>query len=113
MFSTFEALVFIAGATTAAMLARHFAIRFVLRRNYSRRRQQLYILTPMFAAMFLTMNAVWMPPNAIWMSSNWPDLLIIPQVTTFQVIFMVPLLLAFSFLPNPFWKQDRQETEPR
>jgi uncharacterized membrane protein len=98
MFSDLEDAMLIISAVAAAMVARYYAVRFVRRRSFSRRRQQIYILTPMFAAMFLVLNG-------FWMSLSWPDMLAIPVITLFQIGFMIPIIIAFSLLPNPFWKE--------
>jgi hypothetical protein len=106
MFSDFEAALFIVAGTSAAMIARHFATRFVRRRHYSGRRQTMFILTPMFGAMFLILNAFWIP-------ITWFAFVSIPIVTLVQVAFMLPIIFAFSFLPNPFRKpasQDERES---
>ena len=58
----------------------------------------------MFAGIFLVLNA-------FWLSLTWPDLLIVPVVTLLQMALVLPLIIAISFVPNPFLKPTDSEDQ--
>jgi hypothetical protein len=105
MFNDYETVSLIISITAAAMVTRYFAIRFAERHGYTGKVRVVAVLTPMFATMLLLMNA-WL----YWQS--WMSLGTILLITLVQVLVMLPIIVAFSFVPNPFTPRKKAPLGP-